>query len=254
MSELKTVVKSLNEYLEKIQKPTLTMKDDLEELTRDFLQVITYSIEDESAGNLPSDVIDYYNNQYATEEPEPEEIPEESKVEEVPETSNETVKVPEVKEEETPKEVVETSDVKEVKPKKKKKKKTTKSASSDDPTVIPKKKKDPKAPKVRREPGYEKDIYGYRVGTGANKINMYLSTGEGKTIPELIELVGTTRSRVTSHFGSLRSKNYFLDNINGKYILLKEEPEGWKDIKKKKRKTRKIPDEVLKKEMQSTED
>jgi len=106
-----------------------------------------------------------------------------------------------------------------------------------------KKKKEKKEKKPRKT--IEKDEYGCSMTSGAHKINLMLA--KGAKINDIIEGVGTTRSRVMSHMGSLKSKGFFIDNIDGVFYLLTEEPperpKPEKPKKEKKEKKEKKPAE-----------
>jgi hypothetical protein len=97
-----------------------------------------------------------------------------------------------------------------------------------------------KKPKKEKKPKktVEKDSYGVTMTSGAHKINMMLE--EGATMNDMIEKVGTTRSRVQSHMASLKKKGWFIDNVDGVFTITAEEPpERPKPEKKKKAKKEK---------------
>ena len=74
--ELKVAVKSLNEVLDKKIKVVGVKKD---AVVVAFGKAVLSFIEANTADKLPDDVIDFYNANIATEEPEPEEAPAEAK-------------------------------------------------------------------------------------------------------------------------------------------------------------------------------
>lgn len=194
--EFMVAVEALNTYLKTKEKEEIKIEGlSIEDQIQAFLNPIIEAAENNTAGELPAEVIEFYNNHLADDEPEEE---------------------PEKKPEEKPK--------KEKKAKKEKKEKKPKK------TV-------------------EKDAYGCTVGSGANKINMLAE--KGMTIKDIIQEVGTTRSRVQSHFASLKKKGFFIDNIDGVFYLLTEEPPERPKPEKKPKKAKKTKKETPEADVQT---
>lgn len=182
--EFNEAVEALNTYLKGKEKEEIKVEGTIEEQIKIFLAPILEAVENNEAGELPAEVIEFYNN-YLAEDDEPET----------------TEAAPEEK--------------------KTASKKGKKSAK-------PKKEKKPKAPPR------EKDAFGCTVGSGANKINELIKDGKGMKMNDIIQEVGTTRSRVQSHFASLKKKGFFIDNVDGLFYLLTEEPPERPKPEKKK--------------------
>lgn len=125
-------------------------------------------------------------------------------------------------------------------------------------------KKQEKAPKTSNETKkakavkkvVEKDKWGCRIGCGANKINLMISEGT-HTKPEIIEEVGTTTSRLSSHLSYLSKKEFFVSTVD-KYKFVEEgvfekEKTDAKElrIKKQKEKAAKLKEKNEKKEAEA---
>jgi hypothetical protein len=79
-----------------------------------------------------------------------------------------------------------------------------------------------KKPKKKPRKEIEKDAYGVSMNSGAHKLNLMLE--KGASIADMIDGVGTTRSRVQSHMASLKTKGFFINNIDGVFTVMSEEP------------------------------
>jgi hypothetical protein len=66
---------------------------------------------------------------------------------------------------------------------------------------------------AKKKAEVEKDEYGNRVGTGAANINAMLA--KGAKLDDIVEKLGTTKSRVNSHVKSLQAKGYKVENDKG---------------------------------------
>lgn len=196
--EFMLAVTAMNKYLKENKKDEIVLDGDKTAQFQALLAPIVVEIESGNAENLPVEVIEFYNENFATDEPdEPEKAPKEEK----------------------PKKEKKTKEKKEKKPKK----------------VI------------------EKDAYGVSLNCGAHKINMMLE--KGASIKDMIDEVGTTRSRVQSHMASLKKKGFFIDNIDGVFTIVSEAPpERPKKEKPKKEKKEKKKKEKPAKSEEKTEE
>jgi hypothetical protein len=182
----KVAVTAMNGFLPKGEK-IKTLKAKKEDILKQFEDVILAKIADGSAGDLPEECIDMYNEYLASAEEEEEEVDD-------------------VEEEEE--EVVE----KKTKGKKTTTKKTTPTKKTTTKKTTPTKKSTP----AKKTNGVGVDVYGARNGSGTAKINEMLVNGA--TIEQIAEEVGSPKSRVSSHLTSLKKKDIVV-NKDSKGVL-----------------------------------
>ena len=213
VSVLKEVIVSINKcgLLEENEIAKIKMIGKKNEaLFKEFAETVE-KIPDEQASNLPENVIEFYMTFVNPSEEEPSEETTEKEGEE--EMKKDDKKKPVAKKKEAPVAKKE-APVAKKKPVEKVEKKVEKKKEA----PVAKKK-----PVEKVEKKVEKDIFGYKVGSQANKIDDCLISAGGATVKEMAAACKSTESRVRSHLYTLiKLKGVPIVVKDGKYVYSKK--------------------------------